>query len=186
VDWASANGCAGIVEGISDQDFYQVEKLSNYSVGPMGGPCYRPWDFEAKIRPPEAELAKHLEYLCAHWGDVAGSSLASITQPLALTGKKARRFLVCAEPTAIPPWGGWTYRSPDEAKRRTFTRFRSAVNTAIAPHEVDHIAKRRFEAARKESFMHSLRSLHYSAACLTSRTCLQLPRQRNPSQVHSR
>jgi hypothetical protein len=30
------------------------------------------------------------------------------------------------------------------------------------------------------------RALHYSAACLTSRTCLQLPRQRNPSQVHSR
>jgi hypothetical protein len=138
VDWASANGCAGIVEGISDQDFYQVEKLSNY-YGPMGGQCYRPWDFEAKIRPPEAELAKHLEYLCARWADVAGSSLATVTQPLAFTGKKARRFLVCAEPTAIPPWGGWTYRSPDEAKRRTFTRFRSAVNTAIAPHEVDHI-----------------------------------------------
>lgn len=139
VDWASANSCVGIVEGISDQDFYQVEKPTSYSVGPMGGPCYRPWDFEAKVRPPQDELAKHLEYLSAHWADVAGSSLATVTQPLAFTGKKARRLLVCAETTAAPPWGGWTHRSPDEAKRRTFTRFRSAVNEAITPHEVDHI-----------------------------------------------
>ena len=75
VDWASANGCVGIVEGISDQDFYQVEKPTSYSVGPMGGPCYRPWDLEAKVRPPEAELAKHLEYLSAHWADIAGPRL---------------------------------------------------------------------------------------------------------------
>jgi hypothetical protein len=59
VDWASANGCVGIVEEISDQDFYRVEKPTSYSVGPTGGPCYRPWDFEAKVRPPEEELAKH-------------------------------------------------------------------------------------------------------------------------------
>jgi hypothetical protein len=58
---------------------------------------------------------------------------------VAFTGKKARRLLVQAEGTATPPWGGWSYRSPDEAKRRTFTRFRSAVNKAIGPHEVDHI-----------------------------------------------
>src|SRR5439155_802976 len=55
------------------------------------------------------------------------------------TGKKARRLLVQDEVAAIPPWGGWSYRSSDEAKRRTFTRFRSAVNKAINPHEVDHI-----------------------------------------------
>lgn len=139
VDWASANGCVGVVEGISDQDFYQVEKPTTYSIGPMGGPCYRPWDFEAKVRPPEAELEKHLKYLSAHWADVAGSSLATATLPLAFTGKKARRLLVCAETTATPSWGRWTHRSPDEAKRRTFTRFRSAVNRAITPHEVDHI-----------------------------------------------
>ena len=139
VDWAFANGCVSIVEGISDQDYYQVEKPTSYSVGPMGGPCYRLWDLEAKVRPPKDELAKHLEYLSAHWADVAGSSLATVTQPLAFTGKKARRLLAGAEITAAPPWGGWTYRSPDEAKRRSFTRFRSAVNTAIAPHEVDHI-----------------------------------------------
>jgi hypothetical protein len=95
---------------ISDQDFYQSKKPTNYSVGPMGGPCYRPWDFEAKVRPPEDELAKHLEYLSANWADVAGSSLAPVTRPLAFTGKQARRLLVGAKITAAPPWGGWMYR----------------------------------------------------------------------------
>jgi hypothetical protein len=140
VDWASANGCVGIVEGISDQDFYQVEKADqSYSVGPMGGPCYRPWDFEAKVRPREDELVKHLKYLSAHWAHIAGSVLSRVTRPEAFTGKKARRLLVQAEGAATPPWGGWTHRSSDETKRRTFTRFRSAVNKAIATHEVDHI-----------------------------------------------
>jgi hypothetical protein len=139
VDWASANDCVGIVDGISDQDFYRVDEPTSYSVGPMGGPCYRPWDFEAKVRPPEDELGKHLEYLASQWAVVAGASLVTVTQPMAFTGKKARRLLVCADTTATPPWGGWMYRSPDEAKRRTFTQFRAAINKAISPHEVDHI-----------------------------------------------
>jgi hypothetical protein len=139
VDWASANGCAGIVEGISDQDFYEVENPTSYSVGPMGGPCYRPWDTEGKVRPTNEELTKHLEYLSSHWADIAGSDLSTVTRPVAFTGKKARRLLARADATATPPWGGWTVRSQDEGKRRTFTRFRAAVNKAIAPHEVDHI-----------------------------------------------
>jgi hypothetical protein len=139
VDWASANGCAEIVKAVSDQDLYKVEEPTTYSIGPMGGPCYRQWDTEAKVRPPEEELAKHFEYLSAHWVDVAGLDLSMVTRPVAFTGKKARRLLVQAEGEAIPPWGGWFDRSTEEAKRRTFTRFRSAVNKAIAPHEVDHI-----------------------------------------------
>jgi hypothetical protein len=139
VDWASANGCVGIVEGIADGDFYKVETPTRYSVGPMGGPCYRPWDFEAKVRPSEDELAKHLEYLSVHWADIAGLALSTVTCPIAFTGKKARRLLMQAEDTATPPWGGWSHRSSDEAMRRMFTRFRSAVNKAIRPHEVDHI-----------------------------------------------
>jgi hypothetical protein len=139
VDWASANGCAGIVEEISDQDFYQVEKPTTYSVGPIGGPCYRPWDFQARVRPPEDELAQHLEYLSAHWDYIAGPGLSTVTCPVAFTGKKARRLLVQADSAATPPWGGWSRRAADEAKRRTFTRFRRAVNKAINPHEVDHI-----------------------------------------------
>jgi hypothetical protein len=90
-------------------------------------------------RPPEDESAKYLEYLSAHWANIAGSGLSIVTRPVAFTGKKARRLLVQAEGAATPPWGGWSYRSPDEMQRRTFTRFRSAVNNAITPHEVDHI-----------------------------------------------
>lgn len=136
VDWASANGCRDIVEGIAHQDFYRVEKLTSAPVGP----CYRPWDFEAKVRPPDEELAIHLEHLSVHWAEIAGSHLSPITRPLGFTGKKARRLLVHAEDAATPPWGGWSFRSPEEAERRTFTRFRAAVNQAIRPHEVDHIA----------------------------------------------
>jgi hypothetical protein len=143
VDWTSINGCMVIVDEIADQDFYQVEKPTSYSIGPMGGPCYRPWDSEAKVRPPEEELVKHFEYLSAHWADIAGSDLSTITRPVAFTGKKARRLLVQAEGAAAPPWGGWSYRASDEATRRMFTRFRSAVNKAIAPHEVDHIEFRK-------------------------------------------
>lgn len=139
VDWASANGCAGIVEAFPSEDYYQAEKPIGYSIGPMGGPCYRPWDFEPKVRPPEDELTEHLAYLTAHWVDVAGSGLSAVTRPVAFTGKKARRLLVSAEAAAIPPWGGWSHRSTDEVRRRTFTRFRSVVNNAISPHEVDHI-----------------------------------------------
>jgi hypothetical protein len=139
VDWAFANGCADIVERVSDRDFYEVVELSNDAVGPMGGPCYRPWDFEAKVRPSNGELAHYLEYLFAHWSNIAGSVLSAVTLPLKFTGKKARRLLVQADGTAIPPWGGWSHRSSEEAERRTFTHFRNAVNQAIAPHEVDHI-----------------------------------------------
>jgi len=139
VDWASANGCVDIIEGIPDREFYRVDKATSYLIGPMAGPCYRPWDFETKVRPSEEELAKHFEYLSALWTDIAGSDLSTITRPIALTGKKARRLLVQVEGTVTPPWGGWTYRSSHEAARRSFTRFRSAVNKAISPHEVDHI-----------------------------------------------
>lgn len=105
----------------------------------MGGPLYRPWDFEAKVRPSKEELANHFGYLSDHWANVVGPVMSTVTRPLAFTGKKARRLLVEAEGTATPPWGGWSYRSSEEAERRTFTHFRNVVNQAIAPHEVDHI-----------------------------------------------
>jgi hypothetical protein len=139
VDWAYANDCVAIIEGLSSEDLYRVGKPTTQSIGPMGGPCYRPWDFEPKVRPPEDELAKYLEYLTGHWIEIAGSALSTVTRPVAFTGKKARRLLAHAEATAVPPWGGWSYRSTEESERRTFTRFRSAVNKAIGPHEVDHI-----------------------------------------------
>src|SRR5215831_14752407 len=66
-------------------------------------------------------------------------------------GKKARRLVIYAEGIAIPPWGGWTYLSSDESKRRTFTQFRRAVNAALAPHQVDHIEFITKQAARSIS-----------------------------------
>ncbi len=97
--------CTAIVEEISDQDFYEVDEPTDYEIGPLGGPCYRPWDFEAKVRPTKEELVKYLEYLSAHWGEIAGSDLSTVTRPVAFTGKKARRLLVQAGGAASPTVG---------------------------------------------------------------------------------
>lgn len=139
IAWAVRNGCTSIVSGIPDSDFYFVEKPTSYEVGPTGGPMYRPWDFEAKSRPPSNQLAQLVDTLLFRWPDIVGNELASVTRPLGFTGEKARRLLVLASATAAPPWGSWSHLSTQESKRRTFTHFRAAINKAIAPHEVDHI-----------------------------------------------
>jgi hypothetical protein len=100
---------------------------------------YRPWDFARKDRLPSNQLAEHLETLKSRWQDVAGPELARVTRPLTLTGAKARRLLVQADGAARPPWGGWSHLSAVESERRTFTRLRASINTALAPHEIDRI-----------------------------------------------
>lgn len=139
VAWAEKNGCTNLVSGIPDQDFYFVEEPTSYAVGPMGGPMYRAWDFEAKSRPSPEQVAKIMESLVSRWSEIIGSEIGSITRPLAFTGEKARRLLVWADAGFTPPWGGWSHLSKEESERRTFTHFRTAINKAIAPHEVDHI-----------------------------------------------
>jgi len=139
VAWANDNGCPGVLAEIPDHDFYFVSEPTTYVVGPEGGPMYRPWDFDTKCCPSPEELSRHFETLKAQWSEIVGPELAPITRPLAFTGEKARRLLVLANHFVLPPWGGWSHLSPVEVERRTFTRFRSAVNSAIAPHEVDHI-----------------------------------------------
>jgi hypothetical protein len=62
-----------------------------------------------------------------------------VAHPLAFAGKKARRLLVYADANVRPPWGGWCYLSHLQSERLTFTRFRAAINKAIAPHEIDHV-----------------------------------------------
>jgi len=47
--------------------------------------------------------------------------------------------LVFGEGAATPPWGAWSSLPVNEETRRKFTRFRAAINAAIAPHEVDHV-----------------------------------------------
>ncbi len=80
-----------------------------------------------------------METLFNQWPEIAGKELSGVTQPIAFAGKKARRLIVHADAKVKPPWGDWTFRTPIRKERDTFTAFRSAVNRAISPHEVDHI-----------------------------------------------
>jgi hypothetical protein len=139
VAWATDNGCSEVVTGIPDHDFYFVSEPTTYAIGPTGGPMYRPWDFDSKLRPSSEDVARHFEMLKSRWSEIVGLELAHITHPLAFTGEKARRLLVQAQYSASPPWGGWVCLSSVETERRTFTRFREAINKAIALHEIDHI-----------------------------------------------
>jgi len=136
--WANQNGCPDLV-AVTEKDFYYVDKPTSYPVGPLGGPMYRPWDFKAKGRPDPDQLSGYLTMLTSRWQDIVGLELARATRPFAFSGAKARRLIVHADVTTHPPWGGWSYLSSVESKRRMFTRFRAAINKAIAPHEVDHI-----------------------------------------------
>ncbi|MBT7618039.1 MAG: hypothetical protein HN590_12220 [Calditrichaeota bacterium] len=137
--WATGNNCIYLVVDIADKDFYEVEELITYPVNPNGDPLYRSWDYEAKTLPAETELKAYLNYLSNNWESIVGKDLSGVTQPYMFTGAKARRLLVYCKESYHPPWGEWFQLSGDEAERRTFTRFRAAINMVISPHEVDHI-----------------------------------------------
>jgi len=139
VKWADKNGCMELVNNIEDGDFYCVDEMSSYQIGPMGGPMFRPWDYDSKNRPSSEDLQEHLDTLLSRWTQIADKELSQITRPIAFTGNKARRLLVKVDEESKPPWGGWDYLSDCEPERRTFTKFRSAINNMILPHEVDHI-----------------------------------------------
>ncbi len=139
VTWADDNGCPELVGAISDGDFYFVGEPTTYTVGPAGGPMYRPWDFDDKPRPSGEEVACHLDVLTSRWSEIVGVELGRISHPIGFTGRKARRLVVWVQGSTRPPWGGWSRLSHVESDRRTFTRFRAAINKAIAPHEVDHV-----------------------------------------------
>lgn len=139
VQWASANKCLDLIEGLSDSEYYEVEELTTYQIGPMGGPMYRPWDFEEKHLPEQNDIDSYLDCLISNWESIVGKVLSSVTKPFMFTGEKARRLLVYYQESFDPPWGGWSHLSDIESERRTFTDFRTAINKAISPHEVDHI-----------------------------------------------
>jgi len=138
IEWATHNGCPDLV-AVAETDFYDVDEPTSYTIGPLGGPMYRPWDLDAKERPDPHQLSGYLTALASRWQDIVGLELARATQPLAFSGAKARRLLVHADATVLPPWGGWSHLSAVESERRMFTHFRASINRAIAPHEVDHI-----------------------------------------------
>lgn len=139
--WAQENGCAELTDSISENAFYFVDEPTTYTVGPMGGPMYQSWDYEEKERPSPGALQRGLKILKEKWPDLIGEQLSGISNPLAFTGRKARRLLVLVKANCEvqPPWGGWAHLSNTEPERRTFTQFRINVNEAIAPLEVDHI-----------------------------------------------
>jgi len=128
-----------MVEGISDSEFYEVEELTTYQVGPMGDPLYRPWNYEKKNLLSQNDTESYLKYLISNWESIVGKELSRVTKPYVFTGEKARRLLVYCEESYNPPWGAWSHLSNIESERRSFTAFRKAVNKAISPHEVDHI-----------------------------------------------
>jgi len=139
VAWANVNGCAEVVDGIPDSDYYFVDNPSTYAIGPLGGPLNRPWDFEAKSRPSSDDLNRLLEILISTWTKIVGEELARATRPLVFAGKRARRLLVYADANVRRMWGDWSHLSRSQSDLRAFTHFRAAINKAIAPHEVDHV-----------------------------------------------
>lgn len=47
LEWAQANGCTEATV-LDNDDYYFVETVTTYDIGPMGGPMLREWDFETK------------------------------------------------------------------------------------------------------------------------------------------
>jgi hypothetical protein len=138
LEWAKAAGCISIVEALSESDYYFAQSPSDYQIGPMGGPMYLDWNFEKKNKPTPDQIVDALELLKEHWSGIA-ENVAEITCPQGFGGSKKRRLIVNVIGSGEPPWGSWDSLSVDDKQRRTFTKFRSAVNDAIKPLEVDHI-----------------------------------------------
>jgi hypothetical protein len=139
IEWAEQNRCSEILQSVPDSDFYFVDELTAYAIGPLGGPMYRDWDHETKPRPSDEELLRLLAILKKDWLSIVGVNLSNITAPVKFTGRKARRLLVQVIRPIRPPWGDWDKLTGDRGVRSEFTKFRRAINRALSPHEVDHI-----------------------------------------------
>lgn len=141
VQWAKSNNCLKLIN-VDEIEFYEVENPTDYEIGPLGGPLYLPWSFDSK-KPLDSKTEKELfSKLVSNWINIVGEQLGQVTKPIKFSGKKRRKLIVYADPTSTPPWGSWN-NLPDprfeQEKRRTFTKFRVAINNALLPHFVDHI-----------------------------------------------
>jgi hypothetical protein len=140
VDWAEFNGCLWAIEAVRPEDMYTTFAVSDYVVGPVGGPMYRDWDYTTKSKPSAGVLIELLDSLKKDWMSVVGKELARSTEPLRFTGRRARRLLVKVTHVSDPPWGDWYALPSDRTKRYEFTKMRRAVNNLFGQqHEVDHI-----------------------------------------------
>jgi hypothetical protein len=139
VDWAKKNNCLELIAKIPSDNFHRVANPTDFQVGPLGGPMFRPWDSTSKAKPSADVLEKAIKTLRDHWPQIAGIYLAKLTCPQSIRGPKGRRLIVEVTGLGDAPWGTWSALSSERQKRHTSTEFRRAVNQAIAPHEVDHI-----------------------------------------------
>jgi hypothetical protein len=141
VQWAKSNNCLNLIND-DEIEFYEVVNPTDYEIGPLGGPLYLPWSFDSK-KPLDSKTENELfSKLVLNWINIVGEQLGQITKPIKFSGKKRRKLIVYAEPNSIPPWGSW-HELPapryEQEKRRTFTKFREAINKEITPHIVDHV-----------------------------------------------
>jgi len=141
VDWAVQNGCDKEVN-IPDSSFYcvdAIDTMTDHEIGPLGGPMYLPWSSEEKARPTKESLDSFLKLLSSNWERVAGLEMSRATEPVKFSGAKARCLWVRVHGCVQPTWGSWDRLSSTESERRSFTKFREAINNLIAPHTVDHV-----------------------------------------------
>lgn len=136
--WAKKHDLVHLVGDLSEDDCYFVDEPSNYQISPMGGPMFLDWNFEPRDTPTEEQVKHAIKLLKEHWAEIIGNELGSVTSPANFTGKRKRRLLVLANNTYTPPWGTWFELHNDE-RRRAFTHFRRAINSAIVPLHVDHV-----------------------------------------------
>lgn len=139
VEWANNYNMNNLVDAINEQDFYFIDNITKYRIGPMGGPMYLDWSFIPKQRLSEEIMKIKLDLLKKSWEIIVGKELGSITLPVEFTGKKGRRLVVKVSNSLDSPWGGWDWRYKDKDKRYEFTIFRKRINEQISPHMVDHV-----------------------------------------------
>jgi hypothetical protein len=136
--WADHHGLGALLNDMEDGTMHVVTEVSDYKIGPLGGPMKLDWNFDPRPDVDAVVRERAVEILQSNWNKVVGSELGAITSPIRLTGAKGRRLVVRVKADVAPPWGTWTTLADDE-KRRSFTAFRTAVSAVLPPLEVDHI-----------------------------------------------
>ncbi len=139
VEWAGRFGFSHLIPELSAEESYLVPEMSSYYLGPTGKPMKLDWNYDAKEVPSAENVDRAMRVLQENWKNIAGPNLANITSVQGFSGRKRRRVLIEADFSVNPPWGTWDSLNQEESRRREFTRFREAINKAIAPLEVDHI-----------------------------------------------
>ncbi|NNL51385.1 MAG: hypothetical protein HKO73_11260 [Woeseiaceae bacterium] len=148
VEWAVTAGLEDLIPELTDEMQYCVSELNSGTN--MDYLARQDWNKAPSEKPAAADLAVHLGHLQSAWESIAGQPLATITAPLEFTGTKKRRLLVAANEAARPPWGDWN-RFSRTGDRASFNRLRASINSAISPHEVDHVS---FSEMATERFCH--------------------------------